>query len=231
MTDADDRYESPLGRRYASRAMSALFSERRRATVWRRMWIALADAQRELGLPVTEAQVRALEAKVDAVDLARAAEHERRLRHDVMAHVHHFREQVPEAGGVLHLGATSCDVTDNADLVILREALHLVGRKLRETMRRLRAFALAEKARPCVGYTHFQPAQFTTVGKRAALWLADFAADHEELEWVLRTLRFRGLKGATGTQDSFLKLFDGDASKVDALEKRVAERFGFETCA
>jgi adenylosuccinate lyase len=226
---AADRYESPLASRYASKAMSALFSERRRTGLFRRIWIALADAERELGLPITAAQVAALEAAVDAADLSRVAELEKKLRHDVMAHVHHFREQAPAAGGVLHLGATSCDVTDNADLVVYRDAVDLIGAKLRAVIRRLRDFALAEKARVCVGYTHFQPAQLTTVGKRATLWLQDFALDHEEFEFVRASFRFRGLRGATGTQDSFLKLFDGDAAKVVELEKRVAARFGFET--
>lgn len=228
MTDAADRYESPLATRYAGREMSALFSERRRAGLFRRIWVALADAERELGLPITAAQVAALEKLVDAADLDRVAVFEKKLRHDVMAHVHHYREQCPEAGGVLHLGATSCDVTDNADLVVYRDALDLVARKLRGVVRRLRAFALAEKDRPCVGYTHFQPAQFTTVGKRAALWLQDLLLDHEEIEFVRSTLRFRGLRGAVGTQDSFLKLFGGDAAKVVALERRVAARFGFD---
>jgi adenylosuccinate lyase len=230
MTDAVDRYESPLASRYASRAMSALFSERTRVGLFRRLWTALAEAQCELGLPVTRAQTAALAARVDAADLTRAAELEKKLRHDVMAHVHHYREQCPEAGGVIHLGATSCDITDNADLVIYRDALDLVLRKVREVLRRLRAFAVAERTRVCVGYTHFQPAQFTTVGKRAALWMQDFVLDHEELVFVRETLRFRGLRGATGTQDSFLKLFDGDHAKVEELETKVAAKFGFERC-
>ena len=230
MTDAVDRYESPLASRYASRAMSALFSERTRVGLFRRIWTALARAESELGLPVTPEQTAALAAKVDAADLVRAAELEKKLRHDVMAHVHHYREQCPEAGGVIHLGATSCDITDNADLVIYRDALDLVSRKLREVLRRLRTFAVAERSRVCVGYTHFQPAQFTTVGKRAVLWMQDFVLDHEELGFVRDTLRFRGLRGATGTQDSFLKLFDGDQAKVLALETKVAAAFGFDRC-
>ncbi len=224
---AGSTYESHLATRYASRAMSALFSERRRIGVWRRIWLALAASQRELGLPVSQAQVDAIGHHLDDADLERAAEFERKLRHDVMAHVHLLKEQCPEAGPILHLGATSCDVTDNADLIIMREALELVGRKLRGVIRHLRDFALREKDRACVAFTHYQPAQFTTVGKRAALWLNDLVSDHEELEFVQATLRFRGLKGATGTQDSFLKLFDGDRDRVLDLERRFAARLGF----
>jgi adenylosuccinate lyase len=229
MSEVVDRYVSPLATRYASARMSALFSERKRVGLFRRFWTALAEAQHELGLPPTAAQVEALRRRVDDADLKEVAVYEKKLRHDVMAHVHHYRDQVPEAGGVLHLGATSCDVTDNADLVVYREALDEVGRKLRTTLRRLRAFALSRRDLPCVGFTHFQPAQFTTVGKRASLWLQDFAFDHAALEAERRGLRFRGLRGAVGTQDSFLKLFDGDAEKTAELERRVARKMGFES--
>jgi adenylosuccinate lyase len=221
-------FEHDLATRYASRAMAALFSPKARIGTWRRIWHALATAERALGLPITQAQVDGLGAHLDDADLVRAAEIEKKLRHDVMAHVHHLKEQCPEAGGIVHLGATSCDVTDNADLIIQRRALTLVGAKLRAVIRNLRAFALKEQGRPCVAFTHFQPAQLTTVGKRAALWLQDFLLDHDELESASAAVRFRGLKGATGTQDSFLKLFDGDASKVRQLEAKFAAAFGFE---
>jgi adenylosuccinate lyase len=220
-------FEHDLATRYASRAMVAIFSPQHRIATWRRIWHALASAERALGLPITQAQVDALAGHFDDADLARAAELEKKLRHDVMAHVHLLREQCPEAGPILHLGATSCDVTDNADLVLQREALRLLLLKLRAVMRRLRAFALREKGRPCVAFTHFQPAQLTTVGKRAALWLQDFVMDHEELEQVERGLAFRGLRGATGTQDSFLKLFGGDERKVRELDERFTAAFSF----
>jgi adenylosuccinate lyase len=221
-------FEHDLATRYASRAMVGIFSQKGRIGTWRRIWHALAAAERQAGLPISEAQVAALGMHLDDADLGRAAEIEKKLRHDVMAHVHLLKEQCPEAGGILHLGATSCDVTDNADVIIQRRALELVGAKLRAVIRNLRDFAAREKARPCVAFTHFQPAQFTTVGKRAALWLQDFLLDHEELEWVAGSLRFRGLKGATGTQDSFLKLFDGDAHKVRELERDFAQKLGFD---
>jgi adenylosuccinate lyase len=221
-------FEHDLATRYASRAMAALFSPAQRIATWRRIWHALASAEHALGLPITDEQVEALAAHLDDADLRRAAEIEKKLRHDVMAHVHHLKEQCPEAGGIVHLGATSCDVTDNADLIIQRRALTLVAAKLRAVMRNLRAFAIRERGRPCVAFTHFQPAQLTTVGKRAALWLQDFLLDHEELESVMAAVRFRGLKGATGTQDSFLKLFDGDAGKVRQLEGKFAAAFGFD---
>jgi adenylosuccinate lyase len=221
-------FEHDLAARYASRAMVAIFSPRNRIATWRRIWHALASAQRELGLPITQPQLDALSGHLDDADFARAAELEKKLRHDVMAHVHVLKEQCPEAGPILHLGATSCDVTDNADLMLIRPALELVARKVRAVIRNLRRFADREKARACVAFTHFQPAQFTTVGKRAALWLQDFLLDHEEVDLVARSLRFRGLKGATGTQDSFLKLFDGDARKVRDLEQKFAARLGFD---
>jgi adenylosuccinate lyase len=221
-------FEHDLATRYASRAMAAIFSPKERIVTWRRIWHALASAQRALGLPITQAQVDALGSHLNDANLGRAAELEKKLRHDVMAHVHHLKEQCPEAGPIVHLGATSCDVTDNADLIIQRTALQLVAVKLRAVVRNLRDFALREKGRPCVAFTHFQPAQLTTVGKRASLWLQDFLLDHEELQSAAAAFRFRGLKGATGTQDSFLKLFDGDAAKVRQLEEKFAAAFGFE---
>ncbi|MEE9392270.1 MAG: adenylosuccinate lyase [Planctomycetota bacterium] len=222
-----DRYQNPLSERYCSKAMSALFSPRRKFGTWRRLWLALAEAESELGLDISEAQLDELRATLDDIDFDRAAKFERELRHDVMAHVHTWRDQCPAGGSILHLGATSCFVTDNTDALIMREGLEAVGKRLRGVMRALRSFALDERERPTLGFTHFQPAQFTTVGKRAALWLQDLVLDHEELEDALKALRFRGVKGTTGTQDSFLKLFDGDTEKVEALDRRVAEKMGF----
>ncbi len=225
---SNDRYESHLSTRYASSAMSELWSDMRRARTWRRIWLALAEAEKSAGLPITEHQVLALRSHLDDVDLSKAAEWERRLRHDVMAHIHTLKDLCPEAGPILHLGATSCDVTDNADLILIREALKMIERKLLGVIARFRNFALDERARPCVGFTHFQPAQITTLGKRATLWLQDFVLDLEELRFAIKTLRFRGLRGATGTQDSFLKLLGGDASKVAKLEVEFASRLGFD---
>lgn len=228
MSDVYDAYENPLAGRYASDAMKRIFSARFRFTTWRRLWIALAESEAELGLPITDAQLETMRAHAEDVPFERAKELERELRHDVMAHVYAFREQCPDAGKVLHLGATSCFVTDNSEIVQVREGLELVARKVRAVMRNLREFCLLWKDLPTVGYTHFQPAQFTTVGKRAALWLQDLLEDHRETVRALEDLRFRGVKGTTGTQDSFLKLFEGDHEKVVALDARVAAKMGFE---
>ena len=223
-----DRYRSPLLVRYASPAMSALFSERATALLWRRIWVALAEVQRELGLEVGEDQLAALRAAAGRVDFERAGELERELRHDVMAHVHAFGEAAPAALPILHLGATSADVTDNASLVQLRDALDLVRRRILDVLRPLAEFARAHAARPTLGYTHFQPAQPTTVGKRACLWIQDLLVDLDEVERRMGELRLRGLRGATGTQASFLALFDGDAARVEELERRVCARLGFD---
>jgi adenylosuccinate lyase len=223
-----DVYSNPLVDRYASRDMARMFSPQRKFSTWRRLWVALAEAQQELGLDIKSEQIESLREAVDDIDFEAAARHERELRHDVMAHVHTYRDRCPDAGAIIHLGATSCYVTDNTDAILLREGVQLVGRRLRRAMRLMADFASEQKHRPTLGFTHFQPAQFTTVGKRAALWLQDLVLDHEELEGVLAGLRFRGVKGTTGTQDSFMKLFDGDESKVMALDERVAEKMGFE---
>ncbi len=228
MSDELSSYQNPLVERYSSPEMTGLFSPRKKFGTWRRLWIALAEAESELGLDIEKGQIEALRGTVDEIDFGRAAAFEKELRHDVMAHVHTWREQCPEAGGIIHLGATSCYVTDNTDAIILREGLEIVLRRLRTVIRNLAKFALEQAERPTVGYTHFQPAQFTTVGKRAALWLQDFVLDHEELEQALGALRFRGVKGTTGTQDSFMKLFDGDEAKVDELDRRVTEKMGFD---
>lgn len=225
-----DHYQSPLSTRYAGEAMRTCFSERRKFLTWHRIWLALAESQRELGLPISEAQLAELRANLEWIDFELAARYERELRHDVMAHVHAWGERCPGARGILHLGATSCDVTDNADLVILRDALALVRDALVNVLRALRAFALEQKRLPVLGLTHLQPAQATTLGKRAALWAQDFAANLEEVEALRAGLRLRGIKGTTGTQASFLSLFQGDHGKVRELERRVARRLGFERC-
>lgn len=225
-----DHYLSPLSTRYAGEAMRANFSERKKFVTWHRIWLALAESQSELGLPIHAAQLTELRANLEHVDFELAARYERELRHDVMAHVHAWGERCPEARGILHLGATSCDVTDNADLVILRDALGLVRAQLVNVLRALRRFALEWKAQPTLGLTHLQPAQATTLGKRATLWIQDFAFNLGELDEVERRLLFRGIKGTTGTQASFLSLFQGEHEKVRELERRVARRMGFEKC-
>lgn len=224
----DDRYRSPLGTRYASPAMQALWGEPHRIALWRRLWLALAEAERELGLPIPEAALAEMRAHLDDADLEVAARYERRFRHDVMAHVHAFGDQAPAARGVIHLGATSAFVTDNADLVVLRDGLRLVLGRLLALLGALETFATRWAALPCLAYTHFQPAQLTTVGKRATLWMQDFALDVEQLGQVLASLRFHGCKGTTGTQASFLELFGGDHEKVRALDRMVAAKLGFE---
>lgn len=223
----NDRYENPLITRYASAEMSALWSAQRKHSTWRRLWIALAEAEAELGLPVTAEQIAELQRHVDDVDFAVADRYERQLRHDVMAHVHAYGDQCPLARPIIHLGATSCFVTDNADLILLRESLELVCRRLATVIDALGRFAVEYRALPTLGFTHLQPAQPTTVGRRACLWAYDLALDLEELEHRLATLRARSVKGATGTQASFLKLFDGDHAKVRRLEQLVAEKIGF----
>ena len=225
---ADDRYRSPLGTRYASPAMQTLWGEAHRIGLWRRLWLALAETERELGLDIPEPALEAMRAHLDDADLDAAARYERRFRHDVMAHVHAFGEQAPAARPYLHLGATSCFVTDNSDLLIMREALKLVLGRLVAVLDALGRFAERHAALPCLAYTHFQPAQLTTVGKRATLWMQDFGLDVEEVCHRLETLRFRGCKGTTGTQASFLQLFHGDHAKVRELDRRVSARMGFE---
>jgi len=190
--------------------MQALWSERRRIALWRSLWLALLEAQRELGLPIPEAAIKEVARHKDDADLARAAEHERRLRHDVMAHIHHLGEQAPKARGYLHLGATSAYVTDNADLLLMRESLRLLLGRIAAVIVALGKLARRHRALPCLAYTHFQPAQLTTVGKRVTLWMQDFLSDAQELLHRLDLLSFLGVKGATGTQASFLDLFDGD---------------------
>ena len=225
-----DTYETPLNSRYASREMQKIFSPDRKFTTWRKLWVALAESEMEMGLPVTQKQVDELKAHVEDIDYEAARRHEERTRHDVMAHVLAYGDVCPNARGVIHLGATSCYVTDNADILMLRDALTLVREKLLEVIRRLRAFALEYRDLPTLGYTHLQPAQLTTVGKRATLWMQDLLMDLDEVNFALSSLKLLGNRGATGTQESFMKLFDGDGEKVDELERRIARKVGMEKC-
>jgi adenylosuccinate lyase len=228
-------FDNPLVTRYASPAMAALWSPQRKFSTWRRLWVALAEAQQELGLLTEDGsgprirpeQLAQLRAHVDDIDFARADYHEARLRHDVMAHIHTYGEVCPEARGLLHLGATSCYVTDNTDLILIREGLGLLRDRLVAVVDALAHFARQHRDLATLGWTHFQPAQLTTVGKRACLWCYDFLLDLQEFEHRLDTLRFRGAKGTTGTQASFLALFRGDHDKVRRLDEQVAEKMGF----
>ncbi len=224
---SDDRYQSPLGTRYASPAMQTLWGEPRRIGLWRRLWLALAESQRDLGLAIPERALAEMRVHLDDADLAAAARYERRFRHDVMAHIHAFGDQAPAARPFIHLGATSAFVTDNADVIVMREGLRLVVDRLLAVLAALEQFARRQAALPCLAYTHFQPAQLTTVGKRATLWLQDFALDLEELCHRIDTLRLLGCKGTTGTQASFLELFGGDQAKVRELDRLVTARVGF----
>ena len=228
--DPFDVYQSPLVARNASRDMSAVFSPRRRALTWRRIWLALAESQYEMGLPIKASQVRALKSKLDDIDFAAIAKHEKNLRHDVMAHLHAFGDLAPAARGILHLGATSMDVVDNADLILMREALGIIRAWLVTAIDAFAGQMRTHKKLPCLGFTHYQPAQLTTLGKRCALWCWDFVRDLEAIDSLCESLPFRGIRGATGTQASFLKLFDGNASKVARLEKLVAKKLGFNSC-
>jgi adenylosuccinate lyase len=223
-----ESYSNPLVDRYASPEMSRIFSASYKFGSWRRLWLALAESQRELGLEIPDAAIEAMRANLDTIDMAAAAAWEQRLRHDVMAHVHHFGEVAPAARAVIHLGATSAYVTDNTELLQHRDALELLRLRLVSCVRVLAAFAHEHRALPTLGFTHFQPAQPTTVGKRATLWIQDLLLDIEEIDHRLATLRFRGARGTTGTEASFLELFDGDGGKVDELNRRIAAKLGFE---
>ena len=222
-----DGYVSPLSTRYASREMQYLFSDNNKFRTWRRLWIALAEAERELGLHITEEQIDELKSHAEDINYDVAEARERVVRHDVMSHVYAYGQQCPQAEGIIHLGATSCYVGDNTDLIILRDASRLVLKKAAQVLRNLADFARRYKDLPCLGYTHLQPAQLTTVGKRATLWMNELMMDMENLEHQVATLRFRGAKGTTGTQASFMELFEGDEEKVKALDRMVAERMGF----
>jgi len=223
-----ETYQSPLAGRYASEEMRRLFSAETKFGTWRRLWLALAESEAELGLDIREEQLAELRANLEPIDFEAAAEHERRLRHDVMAHVHTWGDACPKARGILHLGATSCFVTDNTDAILLRDGVRLVRRQLVSLVAQLKAFALEWRELPTLGFTHYQPAQATTVGKRATLWIQDLIDDLADLDHAETMIRFRGVKGTTGTQASFLELFEGDHDKVRALDARVAEKMGFE---
>ncbi len=225
-----DRYESPLSSRYASEYMLKLFSQDTRFRTWRKLWISLAKAERALGLNITETQIAEMEAHAEDIDYAVAAAREKEVRHDVMAHVYAYGKAAPTAAGIIHLGATSCYVTDNADLVIYRDGLRYLRGELLKVVANLRDFAETYKALPTLGYTHYQPAQLVTVGKRATLWMQDFLSDLEELDFVMENMRFLGCRGTTGTEASFLDLFDGDTRKIDEMNRMISRDFGFSRC-
>ncbi|MCH8046516.1 MAG: adenylosuccinate lyase [Planctomycetes bacterium] len=225
--NSHSHYQNPLITRYASAEMSALWSAQTKHSTWRRLWVALAESMRELGQEISSEQIEAMRAAVDDVDFTVAARYEREFRHDVMAHAHAFGDCCPVARGIIHHGATSCFVTDNTELIQLRDSLRLVQRRLLAVIDQLARFADEQKSLPCLGFTHLQPAQPTTLGKRAALWCYDLVLDLEELETRLAKLKFRGVKGTTGTQASFLQIFNGDHAKVEALDRLVAEKMNF----
>ena len=224
----DNRYESPLSSRYASDEMQYIFSPDKKFTTWHRLWIALARAEMELGLPITQEQIDEMEAHADEVDYELAAQKERELRHDVMAHIHAYGAHCPKAMPIIHLGATSCYVGDNTDIILMREGLYLVRDKLVQVLDRLAAFARKYRSLPTLGFTHFQPAQLVTVGKRATLWMNELLMDLQEVEYRIDSLKLLGSKGTTGTQASFLELFEGDHAKVKALEDKIAAEMGFD---
>ena len=225
-----DVYESPFSSRYASEKMKRLFSSDMRTITWRRLWVSLARAEMKLGLPITEEQVKELEEHIEDIDHKCILEREKLVRHDVMAHVYAYGVCAPSASGILHLGATSCYVTDNADLILYRDALHLVRTELAVLIRNLCRFAEEYKGLPTLGYTHYQPAQLTTVGKRASLWLQDFLSDYEEVSELIEKMPFLGCRGTTGTEASFMELFDQDEEKIDAMNQMICEEFGFKEC-
>ncbi|QLY82045.1 adenylosuccinate lyase [Clostridium intestinale] len=223
-----DLYSTPLNSRYASKEMSFLFSDDMKFTTWRKLWVALAECEKELGLNITEEQVNELKANIYNINYEEAIKREKEVRHDVMSHVYAYGLQCPSAKGIIHLGATSCYVGDNTDVIIMKEALLLIKKKIVSVLALLKEFSLKYKNMPTLGFTHFQPAQLTTVGKRATLWMQDLVMDVENINHVLSTLKLRGVKGTTGTQASFMTLFEGDESKVKALDVMVAKRMGFE---
>ena len=225
-----DKYESPLSSRYASDYMLRLFSMDTRIQTWRKLWVALARAEHELGLPVSAEQVAELEAHIDDIDYACAAAREKEVRHDVMAHVYAYGKVAPSAAGIIHLGATSCYVTDNADIVLYRDGLKYLRGELLKVIANLAAFADTYKATPTLGYTHYQPAQLVTVGKRATLWMQDLLSDLEELDFVVENMKFLGCRGTTGTEASFLELFAGDTAKIDEMNRKISAEFGFSKC-
>ena len=225
-----DRYVSPLSERYASKEMQYIFSPDKKFRTWRRLWIALAETEKELGLPITDEQIEELKRHADDINYDVAKAREKEVRHDVMSHVYAYGVQCPKAKGIIHLGATSCYVGDNTDIIIMTEALWLVKKKLVNVLSELSAFADRYKDLPTLAFTHFQPAQPTTVGKRATLWMQEFYLDLEDLDYVISTMKLLGSKGTTGTQASFLELFDGDMDKVNALDPMIAQKMGFSAC-
>ena len=225
-----DQYESPLSSRYASDYMLHLFSQQKRIETWRKLWISLAKAEHSLGLPITEKQIEELEAHITDIDFVCAAAREKEVRHDVMAHVYTYGKAAPSAAGIIHLGATSCYITDNADIVLYRDGLKYLRGELLKVIANLSRFAETYKATPTLGYTHYQPAQLVTVGKRATLWMQDFVSDLVELDFVVETMKFLGCRGTTGTEASFLELFDGDTAKIDEMNRRISADFGFSQC-
>ena len=225
-----DRYVSPLSERYASKEMQYIFSPDMKFCTWRRLWIALAETEKELGLNITQEQIDELKAHAEDINYDVAKERERQVRHDVMSHVYAYGVQCPKAKGIIHLGATSCYVGDNTDIIVMTEALKLVKKKLVNVIAELSAFADKYKDQPTLAFTHFQPAQPTTVGKRATLWTQEFLLDLEDLEYVLGTMKLLGSKGTTGTQASFLELFDGDQETIDKIDPMIAEKMGFKEC-
>ena len=225
-----DRYVSPLSERYASKEMQYIFSPDKKFRTWRRLWIALAETEKELGLPITDEQIEELKSHADDINYDVAKAREKEVRHDVMSHVYAYGVQCPKAKGIIHLGATSCYVGDNTDIIIMTEALKLVKKKLVNVLSELSVFADRYKDLPTLAFTHFQPAQPTTVGKRATLWMQEFYLDLEDLDYVISTMKLLGSKGTTGTQASFLELFDGDMEKVNALDPMIAQKMGFSSC-
>ena len=225
-----DKYESPLSSRYASDYMLGLFSSDTRYQTWRRLWVSLAKAEMALGLPITQAQVDELSAHITDIDYATVKRREKEVRHDVMAHVYAYGQAAPSAAGIIHLGATSCYVTDNADLVIYRDALRYLRAELLGVLANLAQFAEKYKALPTLGYTHYQPAQLVTVGKRATLWMQNFLSDLKEIDFAIENIKFLGCRGTTGTEASFVELFEGDSAKIDEMNRMIASDFGFDEC-
>ena len=227
---SNDRYTSPLSERYASKEMQYIFSPDKKFRTWRKLWIALAETEKELGLDITDEQIEELKAHADDINYDVAKEREKVVRHDVMSHVYAYGKQCPKAKGIIHLGATSCYVGDNTDIILMSEALEIVRKKLINVIAELAKFADEHKNLPTLAFTHFQPAQPTTVGKRATLWMQEFMMDLEDLEYVKGSLKLLGSKGTTGTQASFLELFDGDQETIDKIDPMIAKKMGFETC-
>ena len=226
----EDKYMSPLSERYAGKQMQYIFSPDMKFKTWRKLWVALAETEKELGLNITDEQIEELKAFEEDINYEVAKEREAVVRHDVMSHVYAYGEQCPKAKGIIHLGATSCYVGDNTDIIIMTEALKLVRTKLVNVMAQLSKFAMEYRALPTLAFTHFQPAQPTTIGKRAALWLMELKLDYDDINYLIKTMLLLGSKGTTGTQASFMELFDGDHEKIKKLDKMIADKMGFPGC-